>query len=112
VLPSSVSPAQVARVAADEDADAVVVATYNGGARTLGTELMQALDAAGADPAVIFGGVLNEDEGGPLPVDARPGLIALGIRCIDEIEELGPALSSGRRRGTPSPTAPASRPAR
>ena len=36
VLPSSVSPAQVARVAADEDADAVVVATYNGGALTLG----------------------------------------------------------------------------
>ena len=44
---------------------------------------------------MIFGGVLNEDDGGPLPVDARPGLTALGIRCIDEIEELGAALSPG-----------------
>ena len=69
VLPSSVSPAQVARVAADEDADAVVVATYNGGALTLGSELTRALEPGAA---VIFGGVLNEDDGGPLPVDARP----------------------------------------
>jgi methylmalonyl-CoA mutase cobalamin-binding domain/chain len=95
VLPSSVSPAQVAQAAADEDADAVVVATYNGGALTLGAELTRALRDAAATPVVIFGGLLNEDDGGPLPVDARPGLAELGIRCIDEIEELGPALSAG-----------------
>jgi methylmalonyl-CoA mutase cobalamin-binding domain/chain len=92
VLPSSVSPAEVARVAADEDAGAIVLATYNGGALTLGGELMRALAAEDAEAAVLFGGVLNEDDGGPLPIDARPGLAAPGIRCVDDIEQLGPAL--------------------
>ncbi len=99
VLPSSVSPAQVAQVAADEDADAVVLGTYNGGALTLGRELMGALDAAGSSATVVFGGVLNEDDGGPLPIDARPGLAALGIACVDEIEELGPLLRRENARG-------------
>ena len=92
VLPSSVTAAQVAQVAADEDADAIVLGTYNGGALTLGRALVQALRDADSDATVVFGGVLNEDEGGPLPVDARPGLAALGIRCVGEIEELGPLL--------------------
>jgi methylmalonyl-CoA mutase cobalamin-binding domain/chain len=101
VLPSSVTAAQVARVAADEDADVVVLGTYNGGALTLGAELASALAAAGTLAAVVFGGVLNEDDGGPLPVDARPGLGALGIQCVDQIEELGPLLA-----GPPALTAP------
>jgi methylmalonyl-CoA mutase cobalamin-binding domain/chain len=96
VLPSSVSAAQVAQVAADEDAHAIVLGTYNGGALTLGGELVRALAAARSDAAVVFGGVLNEDDGGPLPVDARPGLAALGIGCVDEIEQLGPALAAAR----------------
>jgi len=90
VLPSSISPEQLARAAADEDADTVIIATYNGGALTLGKALMRTLPA---DVTVIFGGVLNEDDGGPLPVDARPGLEALGIRCVGEIEQLGAALA-------------------
>ena len=96
VLPSSVSPAQVAQVAADEDAQVVIVATYNGGALTLGRELTAALEP---DIAVIFGGVLNEDDGGALPVDARPGLAALGIDCVDDIEQLGELLASRTQRG-------------
>jgi len=90
VLPSSVSPVEVARVAADEDADAVIVATYNGGALTLARELMGALHEG---VKVIFGGVLNEDDGGPLPVDVRPQLTGLGIICVDDIEQLGAALA-------------------
>jgi methylmalonyl-CoA mutase cobalamin-binding domain/chain len=90
VLPSSVSPVEVARVAADEDADAVIVATYNGGALTLARELMGALHDG---VKVIFGGVLNEDDGGPLPVGVRPELTALGIICVDDIEQLGAALT-------------------
>ncbi len=96
VLPSSVSATQVARVAADEDAHAIVLGTYNGGALTLGRELTTALAASETAAAVIFGGVLNEDDGGPLPIDARPGLAALGIQCVDEIEQLGPVLSAAR----------------
>jgi methylmalonyl-CoA mutase cobalamin-binding subunit len=93
VLPSSVSPALLARAAADEDAHAIVLATYNGGALTLGRSLMSELDG---EIGVIFGGVLNEDDGGPLPVDARPGLRALGIECVDAIEQLAPALATLR----------------
>jgi methylmalonyl-CoA mutase cobalamin-binding domain/chain len=99
LLPSSVSVAQVAQAAADEDADVVVLGTYNGGALTLGAELTRALAAAGTQAGVVFGGVLNEDDGGALPVDARPGLAALGIRCVDEIDQLGSALAEiGARR--------------
>jgi methylmalonyl-CoA mutase cobalamin-binding subunit len=113
VLPSSVSAEEVAQVAADEDAGAVVIATYNGGALTLGRELMSALGRADCAATVVFGGVLNEDDGGPLPVDARPGLAALGIGCVGEIEELGPLLAEaagteGRSRLSP----PAARRAR
>jgi methylmalonyl-CoA mutase cobalamin-binding domain/chain len=92
LLPSDASPAQVARAAADEDAEAVVVATYNGGALSLGRELTDALRAEDHAPLVVFGGVLNEDDGGPLPADARPALNALGIRTVDRVEELGPLL--------------------
>jgi methylmalonyl-CoA mutase cobalamin-binding domain/chain len=97
VLPSSVSAAQVAQAAADEDAHAILIGTYNGGALTLGRELAAALDAAGSEAEVVFGGVLNEDAGGPLPVDARDGLASLGIRCVREIEEVGPLLGGLRR---------------
>ena len=105
VLPSSVTPAQLARAAADEDADALVVGSYNGGALSLGRELTAALDDAGHAPAMVFGGVLNEDEGGPLPADARPGLAALGIRCVGAIEELGPLLDAARGGRGSSPGA-------
>jgi hypothetical protein len=33
-------------------------------------------------------------------VDARPGLGALGIHCVDQIEELGPALAGVRRESS------------
>jgi methylmalonyl-CoA mutase cobalamin-binding domain/chain len=100
LLPSDASAAQVARAAADEDAEAVVVASYNGGALSLGRELTRALDEEGHAPLVVFGGVLNEDDGGPLPVDARPGLAALGIRTVDRVEELAPLLQSAARSTT------------
>jgi hypothetical protein len=41
---------------------------------------------------VIFGGVLNQDPGEALPTDVRPHLTALGIRCINRVEDLGPTL--------------------
>jgi methylmalonyl-CoA mutase cobalamin-binding subunit len=92
VLHSGVTPAQVAAAAVQEDVDAVVVGSYNGGALSLGRELR-----AGYDGPAIFGGVLNEDLGGALPVDARPGLRELGIVCLDDAADVGPALSRAAR---------------
>mgnify|MGYP001792782352 FL=1 len=83
----------IARAAAEEDADAVIVGTYNGSALSLGEDLMAALRAAEFEGQVIFGGVLNQDTGAALPTDVRPHLTALGIRCVDRLEDLGPTLS-------------------
>jgi hypothetical protein len=91
VLSSAATPAQVAATAIDEDVDAVVVGSYNGGALSLGRELR-----AGYDGPIIFGGILNEDTGGALPVDARPALRELDIQCVDDAADVGPALSRAR----------------
>jgi methylmalonyl-CoA mutase cobalamin-binding domain/chain len=97
LLASDSQPETIARAAADEDADAVIVGTYNGSALSLGEELMGALRKAEFEGLVIFGGVLNQDSGAALPTDVRPHLTALGIRCIDRVEDLGPALSGSAR---------------
>ena len=74
VLPSSVSPAQVARGRRRRGR-----ATPSSSPPTTAARSRSAASSCGArcdrrDATVIFGGVLNEDDGGPLPVDARPGL--------------------------------------
>jgi methylmalonyl-CoA mutase cobalamin-binding domain/chain len=94
VLPSHVSAAEVAQVTADEDADAIVIGTYNGVALTLARELTGALRDLGHHPAVIFGGRLNEDLGEGLPSDVRALLKALGVRGVDRLEDLAPLLAT------------------
>ena len=89
VLSSGVTPAQVAAAATQEDVDAVVVGSYNGGALSLGRELR-----AGYDGLTIFGGVLNEDTGQALPIDARPGLEDLGIVVADDAADVGRLIAS------------------
>ncbi|MDA0164480.1 hypothetical protein OM076_29690 [Solirubrobacter ginsenosidimutans] len=89
VLSSAATPAQVAAAATQEDADAVVVGSYNGGALSLGRELR-----AGYDGLTIFGGILNEDLGGEVPIDARPGLEELGITVADDAADVGRLIAS------------------
>jgi methylmalonyl-CoA mutase cobalamin-binding subunit len=96
LLDSRSTPAGIVNAAVDEDAEAVVLAVYNGNALHLGRLLRNAADSADFSGAIFMGGVLNQDEGDGLPVDARPGLAALGITCIDRIETLGPALAASR----------------
>jgi hypothetical protein len=45
-----------------------------------------------------MGGLLNQDTGEGLPVDARPELTALGVQCVDSIEELMSRLAPLRAR--------------
>jgi methylmalonyl-CoA mutase cobalamin-binding subunit len=92
VLHSGVTPAQVGAAATQEDVDAVVVGSYNGGALSLGRELRAAYGGL-----IVFGGVLNEDTGGALPADARPGLAELGIVCLDDAADVGALLSRAAR---------------
>src|SRR4051794_15308116 len=109
LLPADSTPASVARAAADEDADAVVIGVYNGAALTLARRLSESIANEDWTGPVIFGGLLNEDEGGALPVDARLRIEALGMDTVDQIEELGPMLAGPlprRRSTTVSPPVP------
>ena len=92
LLPADSTPTGLARAAADEDADTVIVGVYNGAALTTARRLRAALTADGWDGMIIMGGLLNEDEGGELPTDARERIEALGIRTVGDIEELGRLL--------------------
>ena len=83
----------IAQAASEEDAEAIVVGVYNGNAFELGQRLAHALDRErwkdGAWRGTAYmGGLLNQDVGEDIPVDARPGLTELGFRCVDTIEEL------------------------
>jgi NAD(P)-dependent dehydrogenase (short-subunit alcohol dehydrogenase family)/methanogenic corrinoid protein MtbC1 len=72
----------VARAASDEDADAIVLGTYNGNALALGERLTSASREMGWNGGIYMGGILNQDLGDGLPVDARPGLERpVGGRC-------------------------------
>lgn len=88
VLPSTVTAGQVVQAAVDEDADAIVLGIYNGNALELGEQLVRAAAGEGFDGRIFVGGILNQDTGEGLPVDARPGLEALGIGCIGRLEDL------------------------
>jgi methylmalonyl-CoA mutase cobalamin-binding subunit len=93
VLPSTVSAEQVVRAAIDEDADAIVLGIYNGNALQLGERLARAAEQDGFSGSIFVGGILNQDTGGGLPIDVRPELERLGIRCIARLEDLVPSLA-------------------
>ncbi len=94
LLGSGTSIQGVAQVASDEDADAIVLGSYNGNALAVGERLVEAARAHGWDGRIFMGGILNQDVGDGLPIDARPGLAALGIRCVDRAEDLIGLLAS------------------
>ena len=91
LLPGDSHPAAVVAAAVAEDASVAVVSTYNGAALRQATEIARAVTDLEFDGAVVMGGVLNEDLGGPLPVDVSDRVRALGLHCVDDLREL-PAL--------------------
>ncbi|GAA3565199.1 hypothetical protein GCM10022197_21200 [Microlunatus spumicola] len=80
LLPSDATPAGVVHAAVAEDADVIVLGTYNGAALAVGRELRAAVEATGFEGAVIIGGKLNQDTGGDSPVDVVEDLRALGLQ--------------------------------
>jgi methylmalonyl-CoA mutase cobalamin-binding subunit len=83
----------VARAASDEDADAIVLGTYNGNALALGERLTAVSRDLGWDGRIYMGGILNQDTGEGLPVDARPGLVGMGVHCVERVEDLIDSLA-------------------
>ncbi len=93
-------PEDIVKAVIETDADAVVVTTHNGVARSFGRRLMEDLRGTGSAGAPVFmGGVLNEDvEGSEIPIDVRADLNAAGVETPGTIDGLVEALID-RRRG-------------
>ena len=93
-------PEDIVKAVIETDADAVVITTHNGVARSFGRRLMEDLRGTGsAEVPVFMGGVLNEDvEGSEIPIDVRADLNATGIETPGTIDGLVEALTD-RRRG-------------
>ena len=94
-------PEDIVKAVIETDADAVVVTTHNGVARSFGQRLMSELGAAEAGTIPVFmGGVLNEDiEGSEVPIDVSADLNAGGIRTPGTIDRLIDELVDHRRGG-------------
>lgn len=94
-------PEDIVKAVVETDADAIVITTHNGVARSFGQRLMKELDAAGVgEPPVFMGGVLNEDvEGSEIPIDVSADLNANGIETPGSIDRLVDALIERRARG-------------
>ncbi len=97
LLSAATSIDGVMRAALDEDADAIVLATYNGNAIELGERLMAERHRTGWNGGIFMGGILNQDTGEALPVDARPRLTALNIHCVEHVEDLVDLLANQAR---------------
>lgn len=87
LLTSDATPAAVVHAAVAEDADAIVLGTYNGAALAVGRELRAAVQETGYEGTVIIGGRLNQDLGGDSPVEVVEDLRALGLRPAATLEE-------------------------
>ena len=98
LLPSDSTPAGVVHAAVAEDADVVVLGTYNGAALAVGHELRAAVDATAYDGPVIIGGKLNQDLGGDSPVEVADDLRALGLLPAATLAEAARLLGTIRRR--------------
>ncbi|HXQ88687.1 MAG TPA: cobalamin-dependent protein, partial [Solirubrobacterales bacterium] len=97
-------PEDIVKAVIETDADAVVITTHNGVARSFGRLLMDELRGVGADEVLVFmGGVLNEDvDGSDIPVDVRADLNANGIGTPGTIDRLVDALIERRADGVPA----------
>jgi methylmalonyl-CoA mutase cobalamin-binding domain/chain len=96
-------PEDIVKAVIETDADAVVITTHNGVARSFGQRLMGELRGAGAGSVPVFmGGVLNEDvDGSEIPIDVSADLNASGIETPGTIDRLVEALTE-RAGGVPA----------
>ena len=93
-------PEDIVKAVIETAAEAVVITTHNGVARSFGQRLVTELRNAGSGDLPLFmGGVLNEDvDGSEIPIDVRGDLHAIGIETPGTIDRLVEALGE-RRRG-------------
>jgi methylmalonyl-CoA mutase cobalamin-binding domain/chain len=93
-------PEDIVKAVVETNADAVVVTTHNGVARSFGARLMSELTTAvGSSVPVFMGGVLNEDiDGSDIPVNVSEDLNGSGIETPGTIDRLIDRLIEHRER--------------
>jgi methylmalonyl-CoA mutase cobalamin-binding domain/chain len=101
LLPTDVTAAAIVEAAVAEDADAILLGTYNGAALSICRDLRSAVDRAGYDGRVIVGGRLNEDTGGDLPVDVTDDVRRLGFAAALDVEDAVRLLAADSRAAAP-----------
>lgn len=96
-------PEDILKAVIETDADAVVITTHNGVARSFGQRLMEEMRSAGTGSVPVFmGGVLNEDvDGSEIPIDVSADLNSRGIQTPGTIDRLIDALIE-QARGVPA----------
>jgi methylmalonyl-CoA mutase cobalamin-binding subunit len=87
-------PEDIVRATLETAADAVIITTHNGVARSFATRLIEEFEATPLKQLPIYmGGILNEDiDGSHVPVDVRIDLHRLGIQTPLSIGALVSAL--------------------
>jgi methylmalonyl-CoA mutase cobalamin-binding domain/chain len=97
-------PEDIVKVAVETAAEAVVVTTHNGVARSFATKLSDELRKAGmAETKIYMGGVLNEDvDGSEIPIDVRGDLAQIGVSTPGGIEQLISEIGAHERRAAPA----------
>jgi len=93
-------PEDIVKAVVETNADAVVVTTHNGVARSFGARLMSEMTVAvGSSVPVFMGGVLNEDvDGSHIPVNVSADLNGTGIETPGTIDRLIDRLIEHRER--------------
>jgi methylmalonyl-CoA mutase cobalamin-binding subunit len=87
-------PEDIVKVARETAAEAIVISTHNGVARSFSTRLMAGMRDADITAQVFMGGVLNEDvEGSDIPMDVRGDLHKLGVATPNSIDQLVDAIA-------------------
>jgi methylmalonyl-CoA mutase cobalamin-binding subunit len=83
-------PEDVVSAAVESAAQAIVITTHNGVARSFAQLLRNELRRVRMDRVAVFmGGVLNEDTAGSqIPLDVTSDLAGLGVRSLATVEEL------------------------
>jgi methylmalonyl-CoA mutase cobalamin-binding subunit len=98
LAPKDAPVASLVRAAVDEDADAIVLGVYNGNAIQLAEQVLASAAVEGWHGRLLVGGILNQDTGEGLPIDARPRLAELGALPVEQAEGIGTALAGLRTR--------------
>ena len=90
-----IDPDELAELALQENATAVLISTHNGMALSFAQKLLAELSLRDISPQVIIGGRLNQEvEGYDMPVDVTEELTALGIDICLDLKDLAKIINN------------------